>query len=141
MHLHDYRRRNLLASAEEPVTQIIRFQCANKKCEATWQALPLFIARHLWRAWEVVEAAVRDGTRKHWPKVSARTVRRWKSRLRSTARMAVQVMATSGWQALAALASEVGLETTRWALAEAFQRPFSRLAALLHRLRPGVRLM
>ena len=139
--MHDYRRRNLIASAEAPFTQVIRFICTKKGCGATWQVLPLFIARHLWRAWEVVEAAVRDETPKNWPRVPTRTVRRWKSRLRSSARVPVQVVAASGRQSLAALAEQSGLDATRWALAEAFQKPFSRLAALLHRLRPGVRLM
>src|SRR5207302_2631404 len=85
LHVHDYRERVLRAELRKPVALIVRLICVS--CEAIWQILPLFIARHLWRTWNVVRNALRPDHQasspsepQHWPKVPPRTVRRWLER-------------------------------------------------------------
>jgi len=76
-------------------------------------------------------------------------VRRWQQRLASAARRLVQLLATSGSALLEAVAQAVGLDATRAALAAAYvgaivpaaRMPLGDLAALVHRLEPGVRLV
>ena len=53
LHVHDYRERILRAEPGEPVARVVRHQCVG--CTGIWQILPMFIARHLWRSWAVVE--------------------------------------------------------------------------------------
>jgi hypothetical protein len=45
LHVHDYRERVLRAEPGKPVTRIVRLLCVS--CQAIWQILPRFIARHL----------------------------------------------------------------------------------------------
>jgi hypothetical protein len=135
------------------VLEVLRYRCANGACRAIWLVLPRFLARRLWRVWETVaeetltpprvvddEVVARTG-------VPERTVRRWKGRLFCAALLLVQVLATSGQELLAALAEEVGLTSTRLDLVRGYRQqtnsahPLADLAALLHRLAPGVRLM
>ena len=61
LHVHDYRERVLRAELRKPVALIVRLICVS--CEAIWQILPLFIARHLWRTWNVVRNALRPDHR------------------------------------------------------------------------------
>lgn len=142
LHLHDRRERRALGPGSAVVVTVVRFLCA--KCFATWRVLPAFLARCLWRTWEVVEAALSDGER---PQVPARTVQRWKVRLAQTARAATQALATSGAPMWRAVAQRVGLDTSRGALVKAYAEAtaspslLAPLAALLHRLSPGLRLM
>jgi len=149
LHVHDYRERKLRAEAGRAVTWVVRYWCPS--CGAVWLVLPLFLARWLWRTWAVVEAAVvgdapADSGR---PRVPERTVRRWRDRLASAARLPVQVLAQSGNEGLAAVAAAVGLDATRRQLVHAYEQAFAipagkclaALATLLHRLAPGVRLM
>lgn len=141
LHLHDRRERRALGPGSTVVTVVI-FLCA--KCFATWRVLPAFLARCLWRTWEVVEAAISDGERSQAP---ARTVQRWKARLAQAARAATQALATSGDSTLRTVAQGVGLEASRSALVKAYAAAtasasmLAPLAALLHRLSPGLRLM
>ena len=120
---------------------VVIFLCA--KCFATWRVLPAFLARCLWRTWEVVEAAISDGR----PQVPERTVQRWQTRLAQTALAATQALATSGAPMLRAVAQRVGLGASRGALVKAYAEAtgspslLAPLAALLHRLSPGLRLM
>jgi hypothetical protein len=120
------------------------FICSS--CGATWRVLPAFLARCLWRAWEVIEGVVQRTRRPHEPKVPERTERRWRARLRQTARLPGQVLATSGSPLFRGLAQAVGLDAERRTLASAHANSFggsmlAPLAALLQRLSPGVRLM
>jgi len=62
-------------------------------------------------------------------------------RLFSSARVLVQLLATSAEAKLVAVAQCVGLDPTRWELLDALSQPLPALAALTHRLMPGVRLM
>ncbi len=138
LHLHDRRERRARGSGA--VVTVVIFLCA--KCFATWRVLPAFLARCLWRTWEVIEAAISDGGRQ-----PVRTVQRWRARLAQTALAATQALATSGAPMLRAVAQRVGLEASRSALVKAYAEAtaspsmLAPLAALLHRLSPGLRLM
>ena len=148
LHIHGRRERKLLGSSvadgEVGTVAVMVFLCVG--CLATWRVLPGFLARCLWRAWDVVEAAVTGTRRANEPTVPARTVRRWRSRLAQTARVPGQLLCTAGSQALREVAQRVGLDGDRLALAAAYAARFGSsllapLAALLHRLSPGARLM
>jgi hypothetical protein len=136
------------------VVRIVRFVCCN--CGAVWQVLPLLIARLLRSTWRVVEAStLGPAPPPTEPQVPARTLRRWRERLGCAARHAVQVLATSGDAALERLAGTLGLDATRcelvlaYAYAHAYAHALdipcterlASVAALLHRLAPGARLM
>ena len=81
--------------------------------------------------------------------VPAWTAQRWLARLASAARQLVVLLATSGGVLLEALAKRVGLESARWELvdihAQMAAAPLGRrladLAAVVHRLERGLRLM
>ena len=142
LHLHDRRERKARGSGRAVVTVVI-FLCA--KCFATWRVLPAFLARCLWRTWEVVEAALLEDERP--AVVPARTVQRWHARLTQAALAATQALATSGDPTLREVAQRVGLAASRVALVEMYAAAvetsslLAPLAALLHRLSPGLRLM
>jgi hypothetical protein len=151
LHVHDYRERVLYAEPGKPVATIVRFVCV--ACEAIWQILPLFIARHLWRTWNVVRHALMPDHKasspsepQHWPKVPPRTVRRWRARWLRPALALAQILAASGQAAWAALASQLPTGATCADLVFAYTRehvgqPLASLAALVYRLQPKVRLM
>jgi hypothetical protein len=148
LHVHDYRGRILRGEAGSPVIEVVRYWCPS--CTAIWQVLPLFLARRLWRSWPVVEAAtLGPPPPASAPTVPERTVRRWLGRLASAAVLIAQVLATSGDPTLAAMATAAGFEATRAELVLVHAREsrvgvgerLSSLAALLHRLAPGLRLM
>lgn len=147
LHVHDYRTRGRQRGAMEPLP-VVRYQCV--RCSATYLVLPQFVARHLWYSWPTVQAhTVQAPPSPRAPPVPARTQRRWLARLLCAALLLVQVLATSGSQALESLAQQVGLWATRAELCQAYQetrkpppsRCLSELAALVHRLCPCVRLM
>jgi len=144
MHVHDYRTRVLWADPERPATQVIRHRCAFPACGARWLILPLLLALHLWRRWEVVEASTLVRRPPNWPSVPARTRRRWRARLLTPGRMLVQVLAASGSEALGRVAKSIGLVATRLDVVLALGPlglGLAGAAALLHRLAPGLRLM
>jgi len=73
-HVHDYRERMLRAEPGLPAINTVRLACV--ACQAIWQILPLFVARHLWRSWDVIRRVLmRDPERsssregRGWPKV------------------------------------------------------------------------
>ena len=72
---------------------------------------------------------------------SPNTVARWLGRLLSCGRVLAQLLASSAEQALVAVAQGLGLEPTRREVVRGLARPFAEVAALAHRLVPGVRLM
>lgn len=132
---------------------LLQFRCALDGCGATWRILPAFLARHLWHAWKVVEQVVRPvpttpavtaGSR-----VAARTRGRWLARLSSSSRVLVAVLAISAGVVLEEIARRVGLTSTRGELVDAYvartappiREQLSSLAALVHRLERGIRLM
>jgi hypothetical protein len=164
LHVHSYPERRLLADGGgAPVVRIVQYICADTECGATWRVVPLFLARHLWRTWRTVERVVRpveppdlaeatdSGRARDGPPVPGRTQRRWRGRFSSAARLLLVLLATSGSAALSAIAVSTGLGATRGELVAAHARaaratsaPGARLAtlaALVHRLERGIRLM
>ena len=154
LHVHDYRERVLRAEPGKPRASVVRHECVS--CEAIWQILPIFLARHLWRTWRVVEhamtggsATVEDGGSGRWPAVPERTRRRWRARWVRPARFVVQVLATSGEAAWAALVRPLAEAATCAELVAAYAAAtttaaghlLAAVAALLYRLQPSVRLM
>jgi hypothetical protein len=153
LHVHDYAERRLRGPGTVLVVRIIRYLCADRSCAASWRILPAFIARHLWRAWPVVEKAAMAGPAPEQTEertsVPASTVRRWRARLASSAGQLVQLLAASGTALLEAIAERVGPSAARRALVEvhgAMTRSgmgarLGTLGALAHRLERGIRLM
>ena len=153
MHVHTRPERHPLREPSLPaVIEVLQFRCASDGCGATWRVLPLFLARHMWHAWKAVERAVLPDAKvatSAAPRIRPRTEARWWSRLGSSARGLVVLLAMSGGAALEDVSKRVGLEGTRRALvvayaAEAKTEPGERLAslgALVHRLERGIRLM
>ena len=151
LHVHDYRERVLRAEPGKPVATIVRLVCVF--CGAIWQILPQFIARHLWRTWDVVmhtlmpqHEASSPGEPQHWPKVPLRTVRRWRSRWLRPALVLAQILAVSGKAIWVALATQLAPDATCADLVAAYAReyvsqPLAGMAALIYRLQPKVRLM
>jgi hypothetical protein len=141
LHVHDYRGRVLRADPAQARTTVVRHRCALASCGARWLILPLLLARHLWRRWEVVEASALGRRPAHWPTVPARTRRRWRARLQMAGRLPVQVLAASGSAVLERVSEKVGLAATRLEVVLALGLPLAEAAALVHRLAPGLRLM
>jgi len=148
LHVHDYLERFLVADSLEPTIGIVRYRCA--ACEAIWRILPAFVARHLWRSWDTVEAAtLATPAPPTQPPVPERTRQRWRARLGAWAITLTQLFTTSWAARLVRIAITVGLDGTRGELVRAYaaevpeaaDHPLAALAALVHRLMPGVRLM
>jgi hypothetical protein len=146
VHIHDLRPRVLRADPSL-ATEVLRFRCADRKrCGATWEILPAFLARHLWRSWPTVESAVEDPQRSEVPE---RTRRRWRARLACSARKLMAVLSTAVHPMWSALLAATGLETRRVDLVHRYRqqaapargRCLAELAGVFHRLSPGVRLM
>lgn len=154
LHVHDYRSRLLQLVAMLVVVQVVRHRCMG--CGARWQTLPAFLARHLWFNWPVVQQACEAAAAAEAGKPfevqkrpvikatrgpSRRTVLRWLGRLHCCARRLSQLLASSAEASLVAVAQQLGLEVKRSEVVAALGRPMWAVAALIHRLMPGVRLM
>ena len=151
LHVHDYPRRKPRGEPGiPPEITIVRHICADPACEATWRIVPAFLARHLWRVWPTVERTVGEappplGT----APTPERTERRWRERLASNAKQLVLLLATSGGALLEAIAKRMGLVSTRLTLVDVHAqtaatppgRRLADIAALVHRLERGIRLM
>jgi hypothetical protein len=101
LHVHDYRTRCLCAEPGKPVTKVVRHECV--VCEAIWEILAAFIARHLWRTWRVVEHTLMGSTplpaeaeARRWPVVPERTCRRWCARWLRPAWFLVRLLTVRG---------------------------------------------
>lgn len=151
LHVHCYPERRPRGDARmPPVIRIAQYVCASSDCGATWRILPMFLARHLWRAWATVERVLKPAeTTTPDPPIPERTERRWRARLAATARVLVVLFAASGGAVLERIATGLGLDTTRGSLVVAHAdvagvavgERLSALAALVHRLERGLRLM
>jgi hypothetical protein len=148
IHAHDFRSRVVLAEPDTPSITVRVYQCT--ECGATWRVLPRFVARHLWRTWRTVEKGADIAPLPpSQPRIPERTRRRWRERLGSAARLLVQIFATSGGTLLESVARAAGLDATRSevvslyaaAVAPSPACAFADVAALVHRLEPGVRLV
>lgn len=147
MHVHDYPTREP-DKFGKPV-RIVRYWCANPSCGATWRILPAFLPRHLHRPWLRIERAVDKDKPVAALDIPATTVRRWRSRMACAAKQLVVLIATSGGALLEAIAKAVGLGSTRAEFVDAYVdhvkpdrgRRLGEVAALVHRLERGIRLM
>jgi hypothetical protein len=152
LHVHDYPERLPRGELDlPPVIRIVRFICADPACGATWRILPAILARHLWRIWPTVERTTHPAE----PPVldpmpiPERTARRWRERLASAAKQLVLFLASSGGLLFETIGQRAGLVATRWELVDVHVRvaapPAGRrladLAAVVHRLERGIRLM
>jgi len=146
LHLHDLRVRLLVGQAER-YTEVVRFRCADRaQCGATWCVLPAFLARCLWRSWAVVASALEK--REHSP-VAPRTRRRWRVRLESHAQALVEALRVDSGAVVGALIGAIGLDARRIELVghyrsvsgDAAGGALAELAAWVHRLVPGIRVM
>jgi hypothetical protein len=151
LHVHDYPRRKPRGEpGMPPEITLVRHLCADPACEATWRILPAFLARHLWRVWPTVERTTGEVS----PPLSTapipkQTERRWRARLASSAKQLVLLLATSGGALLEAIAKRVGLVSARLTLVDVHaqmtaapeDQRLADLAALVHRLERGLRLM
>ncbi|MCZ6822912.1 MAG: hypothetical protein O7F10_08195 [Deltaproteobacteria bacterium] len=147
VHRHDLRPR-LLRGEAHVATEVIRFRCADRtRCGATWQILPAFLARCLWGSWSRVSKALAAGSSCAVP---ARTRRRWAARLASSARFLVALLSTATDGVWTRVAMAVGLHARRLDLVQDYTAraavscgatALAELAAAVHRLWPGARLM
>lgn len=151
LHVHDYPRRKPHGEpGMPPEITIVRHICADPACEATWRILPAFLARHLWRVWPTVERTTGEvSPPPSTASIPKRTERRWRARLASSAKQLVLLLATSGGALLEAIAKRVGLLSARLTLVDVHAQMtaapkgqrLADLAALVHRLERGLRLM
>ena len=140
LHVHDYVERRAC------LVVLVRYLCP--ACGATWRMMPLFLARMLWRSWPEVEAQTlglpQAVSVAHIP---ARTTRRWRGRLASAAASLLGVLRDQA--GLIGAATSVGQAGTRLQLVTTFAQvtgaaatlQLAHLAATIHGLVPGVRLM
>lgn len=159
MHIHDERPR-LLVGHPAKSTQVARFRCANREaCGAVVQVNPAFLARCLWRSWETVEAAMEpaaprpEASAAAAPVVPERTRQRWRARLSSSAAALLAALAPAreslSW--VGRVIEIVGLGGRRAEVVSVYRThatplpsrglSYAALAAVLHRLAPGLRLM
>jgi len=151
LHVHCYPERRPRGEPGMPAAvRVAQYMCAADECSATWRILPMFLARHLWRAWKTVERVVLPGdVPSASTPVPERTRCRWRTRLAAAARVLVVLFAASGGLALEAVAAQVGLDASRAELVHAYAEQteaprgarLAAVAALTHRLERGIRLM
>jgi hypothetical protein len=153
LHVHCYPERHPRGEpGMPPVVRVAQYQCAQAACGATWRILPMFLARHLWRAWKTVERVALPGGEpplRAAPPIPERTRSRWHSRLAATARVLVVLLAASGAQALESVAAKVGLAASRAELVQGYAEQIdvprgarlAAVAAVTHQLERGIRLM
>lgn len=146
LHVHDHPKRK---PPEYGEIFIVRHRCAKPTCGATWRILPAFLARHLHRVWRSIERAVDEDKPMESLAIPATTVRRWRSRMASAAKQLVVLLAANGGALLEAIAKEAGLDSTRTEFVNVYVdlvKPdrclrLAEVAALIHRLERGIRLM
>lgn len=150
LHVHDQRARTLREPSGSTTEELIcRYRC--RPCRAVWQVLPGFIARHLHRSWDIVQAAVSAPERtaaEQGMTCQTSTLRRWRGRLASSALVLMQALLGVGAR-LGAVLNDVGAWCTRAEAVDALTRAgllrkecqFKDLACWIHRAVPGVRLM
>lgn len=148
LHVHDHPQRLLLGEPKMGRIDIVRYVCASNECCATWRVLPAFVSRHLWRAWPTVARTIAGDPLRSLPPVPVRTRRRWDARLASAARQLVHILAHHDSEEVVVFASFAGFSGTRRELVELFiagrvlgVHALADIAATIHALEPGVRLM
>jgi hypothetical protein len=145
LHVHDYRSRLTQVVLAKEAIAVVRYCCTNEACEARWQILPAFVARWLWFNWPLVEEACieppRERANRPTQRPAPRTVRRWRSRLCSSARAIVVALAASTEDAIGGVLRTLGLDPSRLDLVTVIERPLSAVASLIHQVAPGLRLV
>lgn len=151
LHVHSYPERHPRGEPGMPlVVRVVQYICAAEECSATWRILPMFLARHLWRAWKTVERVVLPAeVLSAAPPVPERTECRWRARLAAAARVLVVLFAASGGFVFESVAAQVGLDASRAEFVHAYAEQadvargarLAEVAALTHRLERGIRLM
>jgi hypothetical protein len=139
LHVHDYPVRKILAM------RLVRYACPI--CEATWRILPGFVAPKLWRSWPVVEAKTLN--RRPTLDVPDRTVRRWCGRLKTAAQGLLGLLRHKAKVVLKSLSPVADWLVSRRQLVRAYAedkkvdagRQLAAVAAVLHKVEAGVRLM
>lgn len=149
LHAHGTRTRSLKgalgALAPPLLVMVALFRCVG--CSGVWRVLPGFIPRWLHYPWRLVHRVLDAEASRSPTPVPARTRRRWVARAGQEGRVPRQVLATSGSPRLRGFVAALGLSPARAALVAAFapvsapRGPWESLAALLHRLAPGIRLV
>lgn len=140
MRAHDFRERRPRNAPGLPSSVWIRrFICAAASCRAVWRVLPGFLARCLWHPWSTVTASLTTGRKASVP---LRTRRRWRSRLSSCGRSLARLLTTAS-EALGKLGAMLPPEPSRRDVIDAYggMGEISGLAALVHRLSGGLRVM
>lgn len=152
LHAHDFKDRIRRNDPEAAAEQVRRYECTD--CGAVWRVLPALLARHLHHAWGPVQAAmVQDDIlepsgEEQRIAIPARTRRRWRSRLRASARVLLQALVDTGAEVTSVI-GRLTMESSRRSVIDALAgeglltagRKLGELAAWIHRLVPGVRLM
>ena len=148
LHVHDRLQRVVVGQPRVGRVDIVRYICAADDCGATWRILPAFVARHLWRTWPTVGRTIAGDPLRSIGPVPARTRRRWNARLASAALQLVHLLAHHEQEGVVAFARVAGFECTRRELVELFTagrvlggHGLADIAAAVHLLEPGVRLM
>lgn len=146
LHALCFRERVLRGERDtQPLVETVRmYHCAAKACGAVFTVLPAVISRHLWRLWKTVQA-VTEGKLE----VPRSTFRRWLGRLGTSASQLVQTLSAKASSLISPdFCSTLGKVSTRSDLLETFRLSlvrgvdfFAPLAAWIHRLQPGIRLM
>jgi hypothetical protein len=147
--VHDHLQRLVVDGQRVSRIGVVRYICADRECGATWRILPAFVARHLWRRWSTVARAIARNTRSDEAAPAAeRTLRRWRSRLRSTARQLVLLLGEHDDEEVARFARAAGFEASRLELVQLLTAAralgthgLEDIAAGLHQLERGIRLM
>lgn len=148
MHVHSYRERVLRADPETPTIRLVRYRCAH--CRAIWRMLPMFVARFLWRRWLVVENATQDCVPPGChPPVPVRTVQRWISRITAHAKPIIDVIMAYDDMLWNTIKIDLTEGCRRIDVIRAYTQRvksisgsmLSDLAALLHGMAPGTRLI
>jgi hypothetical protein len=149
LHAHDLQARVLHGEAERS-TIVRRCRCAKRGlCGAIWKVLPAFLARWLWGSFQRVARGVMVRGSSSAP---ARTCRRWRRRLASSARALIVALGTALDGVLPHVARSVAMDGSRSDLIGSYRRlraleatPLwvsqAELAAVVHRLAPGIRLV
>jgi hypothetical protein len=147
LHVHDHLTRKS-EQVDKPIP-IIRHRCAKPTCGATWRILPAFLARHLHRPWRTIERVVDEDKPVAALAIPRTTLRRWRARMASAANQLVVLFAANIGTLLETLAKKAGLGSTRTEFVDAYVaqvkplpgRRLGEVAALVHRLERGIRLM
>ena len=147
LHAHEFRERTLIGIESGSVETIRCYRCTDRKCRAVWRILPAAVARHLHRAWETVQDATSEPAIART--VPRTTLRRWLGRLHLVATQLTQLLAATAVPVVLAVTDGLSIACRRAALVAALveggllgrQDCLQQLAAWVHRLKPGVRLM